>query len=186
METLTESWKVPFYLCICAPKPLQDNKRRLKSSFIVCSPNNIIHQRTISILSRFTIPFLFQWNLNICQQCRGSDRVCKGRWQWCGWPWYSGRELQNTAAEEKTTPKDKTTGERRRTKTTNMSAESDSKVLIIQHFDAGHKYNLLLNILPIFHDLRMSVRTLTNRLKEAGISDAVIRDNCLARKKFPT
>lgn len=52
----------------------------------------------------------------------------------------------------------------------NYVTHTDSELPIIQqYFDAGHKYDVILDTLLTFHDIRTSVRTLKTRLKETGL-----------------
>lgn len=49
-----------------------------------------------------------------------------------------------------------------------MDRESELSI-IKQYFDAGHQYDVIVDMLSTIHGLEMSLRTLKNRLREAGL-----------------
>ncbi|CAJ1081621.1 cell wall integrity and stress response component 2-like%2C partial [Xyrichtys novacula] len=61
-------------------------------------------------------------------------------------------------------------GCRNRKVNTNMDSESESVLEIIQqYFDAGHKYDVIVDMLSTIHGISMRIRTLKTHLKKAGL-----------------
>jgi len=53
----------------------------------------------------------------------------------------------------------------------NMDSDSDNVCAAIkEYFDAGHGYDVILDMLSTIHNVKMSLRTLKTRLKAAGLT----------------
>jgi len=50
-----------------------------------------------------------------------------------------------------------------------MSTPEDTFAIFKNYFDAGHTYDVIVDMLSTNHNIRMSIRTLKSRLREAGL-----------------